>query len=1028
MLFSRIIVLILLFTNHCYVILGTDLENTPDQEIYSNILNLVEKSQISDSIPYIDVLVDRLEQRSSTQKSELPSLYFFGGIGYLQSSDNGNDGENLDKALIYFEKYNLNFPDGEQAHNCLLKRGLILKDQNKWIASNQVFIKLYQNHYLKDRLSQEERQEVLQQIVENFYILKNWEKGYPWFTLLLKTSKDPEIQSRTSLALVEADLEKDELDSIKKWLPFLTKKTPARYQVGFNIALLGIARELSKKNQAPYAALFYRLVIDSQEIIDYHQKRKSLLKKQLSTLSKNLSINKEDLSNYRMECNKKIQQAEQQIAILQNPENPSYVPPYTMTLKWLQAKNYLTVNRPYEAFWAFYQILNQYPQSPNIEEIIYSAFSLALKNSFNQHAIELGTHYINDKKNQKFRRPIAVQLGKLYIDQKQYQKFLHLAEIIITENSGDNYAAELIARLGAMYLENQNLEGMKNQFYKLWKANPSNTATAGCTYWYALAQFLDNELHQAKERFLEIIEYFPDSDYYPEAQFRYASILYSLEQWEKANLQFEKFVLQYPKTLLVPEAESFMGDIDAYQGKLQPALHHYQRVNETVNLKENPQQIDFVVHATFQTAKLLEQNQRPNEAIQVYLDFIKQHPKAKSLPEIIYSLGIAYEKSDNPGQMLKVWIDAVAKYGDDPSADGIDRILELYAEKFEYYQKTIVINQTTLERLYYDAKERFKIINDGAYRYKRFMNPYIDKELVYQLTHNRTFRSKFVNNPQLLDPLVKKYQNMLKNFVKESPKVTFTAAYQKAFSQNLPTLGFRIQMVLDHIGGSGDHSIMIFSDDELQIASPATLLWMGKKMQDMGHLQIAKTAYQRAITRYPQSPSIPKTLLALASLALQQGDPTEAIHHFISVETDFPNTRAAASAILGRGKVLMQQKKYPQARQVFQSILKNRDWRGEIFFQALYHIGKTHYQESNLQDALSFFERAYFGGVQFRTPAILSLQNILEILTKLGDRERTQILIQEFMDNDAFYDYCKNSKDETFIKVYGTLQEIYQKY
>ena len=1020
--------LLFLIKSHCLV-WGIDLNNTSDQEIYRNILDLVKKGKLKDSVPYVDALVGRLEQRSTENPTQLSSLYFFGGIGYSQSFTDQTDSEKLDKALVYFEKYNIKFPDGDQAHTCFLQRGEILRKQGKWLASNETLIKLYKNLYLMNRLTTVESQEVLQQIVENFYIVKDWENGYPWFSLLLKTSSDPMVQSRASIALIEYNLQKNKFASIKEWLPYLSSKNPVRYEIGFNIALLNIAQKLSKKKEAAYATFIYGLVIDTQEITRYHQRRKSELEEQLIGLSQNFSIDPEELDDYEEKCRNKIQQSNKQLEILQNPKSTSYVPPYAKTLKWLKAKNYLAANRTYESFWAFYKIIKDYPEYTTNEEIFYSAFSLAIKISFYKEAEELGKEYLNNTNYQEYRRSIAVKLGKLYIDQKKYSKFSHLVNLMVSENNSDDYAAQLISMLGAMYLKNGDLVGMKEQFKNLLKSNPNNHSTvAGCTYWHGLAHLLSNELNKAKIRFQEIIRNYPNSHYYPEAKFRYASIFYSLEKWEKANLLFEEFVLQYPETILVPEAESFMGDMDAHKGKLQQALQHYQKVKETVNIKKNPQQIDFIAHATFQSTKLLEQNRRPKEAIQIYLDFIEKHPDAKCLAEIIYSLGTAYEKSNNPGQMLKVWIDAVVQYGDNPSANGIDRILEIYVEKFKYHQKKITINQEILKKLYSNLEERSKMVTNGAYRYKQFINPYIDKDLIKMVTHNRKFRSQFVKNPEILNPIIAKYQNMHDSFVKESPKVTFTNAYQKAFSENRPTLGFRIQMVLDQIGELGNPSTMIFSEEDFQVASPATLHWMGKKMQDIRQLEIAKKAYLRAITRYPRSSIIPKTLLALAELELLQENLLEAIRLFLKVETRFPNTKVAASAILGRGKILLLQKKYPQAREVFQSILKNRDWRGERFFKAQYSIGKTHYQEGDLQEALSFFERAYFGGVQFRTTAILSLQNIIKILLRLEDRKRAQILIQEFMDNNAFFDYYMNSMDTIFREAYESLKNTYNQF
>lgn len=61
-----------------------------------------------------------------------------------------------------------------------------------------------------------------------------------------------------------------------------------------------------------------------------------------------------------------------------------------------------------------------------------------------------------------------------------------------------------------------------------------------------------------------MIDNFSESNYYLDSQFRLATCYYSQDEFKTADKLLTKFVKDYPNSALIPEAETFLGDIDDY--------------------------------------------------------------------------------------------------------------------------------------------------------------------------------------------------------------------------------------------------------------------------------------------------------------------------------------------------------------------------------------------------------------------------------------------------------------------------------
>ena len=1010
---------------------SNDLENETDTYLYNTIQKFLGMGSVVEALPYVVELVKRLEteKRNPASRENLDRLYFFGGSGLMQRYIGSGKRTDLVKAQNYFEKHFKNFPNSQKAHLSLKNLGNLFIEQGKRVLSNQSFIRLYQNPELRERLSPEEKSLILDNIIQNFYVLKDWNKGKPWFQKGLK-SRNIEYQSRAAIALFASELSASDDLNIKKaqqLIPYISINSASRHDVGFNYSLMKSARQLATNQKIAEASVLYNMVLTTEDMAAFYSNRKIRYQKQLDNLKQHRFLDNQRKKVLQQKFRFEISTANRQLDRFKDPQSKGYIASYSDDLEWLKGQNYALSGRNYEAFWAFDKLIHQSPDYQRYEEVLYAAFSQALEIALDQKVETIGEAYLSQKSFTQYRRVLATQMAQYYLSYQKWEKFYTIAPQIILEDCNDDYAVQVIAMLGQSYLQNADIMGMRTQFKALWDQNKQTKITPDCIYWYALSYLFTEAFEEAKLLFKKVIDGFPESNYYPDSQFRLAACYYSLDDFEGADRLLVKFVKDYPNSPLIPEAETFLGDIDAYWAQVDNSLAHYRNVEKSVQLQENPSQISFVAHATIQGAALLEENQRIDEALVLFKDFLVKYPDSKPIPQIIYKLGLIYEKMGRPDQMLNSWAESITLYGDDPNATGIDQIAETFTEKYQETSKIIAINKQLLLELSKSKEMRQRIIAEGAYRYEVFNQPYIDESLKQQITRDINFRAKFVEGPHVLEPYLSKYQKIQEGFRIEPPSVIFKKALGKAFEENKRTMILRLQMMLDAMGELQGFDYFSFTEEDHLAASPASLIWMGKKLQSLGMTDEAVKIFQHLLEYFGDSQFVANALLNLGTLERSNQNFGKSIAYFSRIEAEFFDEETAAVALINKAEILIDQKNYNQARQSLKKILQNRQWRGEIHAKAFFYMGETHYQETNYKDALSFYERAYFGFKKFPQLAIQSCRRASEILITLENSEKARQYIEEFLEDKSFSDYFANNKNKEFARDYEQLKSLLTK-
>ncbi|WP_269542043.1 tetratricopeptide repeat protein [Cerasicoccus fimbriatus] len=973
--------------------MGQDAANMTLSNLLQAADNLVSRQQFIEARPYLEELVNRFQ--GSEQKDNLEGVYFYLGISYLveYSSDNSKDA--LTKAIEWLQRMQKEFPNGENAVKGYLYEADAYRGLQDFLKAAEIYEKLLRQP-LEGRMNYEQRMEVLEKLSECLYIKREWKRGLPYFEMFLKETRDPNDQASAAAALLEGNIKEKHYDVALEYLRFLVGESPARYNLQLNVALIDAGDQLAKEKRYTEAMLMYRMVLTVDQIKAWQNARLEDLEAQLSRLR---MMVKDKNNDRAIELETNIFNAKAQIEALDK------LKPYTVDLKVRIARNYLLTNRDWESFYAYRNLIKDYPDNPNLEQYIYAAFTGATKINKPDAVVELGEDYLGNPKYTEYRDDVIVKLLEYYKRNNDYLDFFDLSKAFVAESPDKDYAKSVIFLMGDTYTRLEQYDEMKRQFMEWDKQYPTSTITPGLKYWIGLALILENNYGDAFEYYNDILLDYPSSTYAEDSLYRRGICSMGIEEFDAARRDFSQYIREYPNTSQRGEVEFFLGEIDSATGNIKSALTHYG------NVEKYTDNIQFIQNSYFRMAALLEANGEYQQMAEVLRQFIEKYADQGELTAAIYQLGRAYELNQQPHLMLKEYIGAISEFGDDPYTYGLDEILRVYPQNYYKNQELIEQNLNLLRKLNEDAAYRNHIAEDRQAIFVFLGENPLVLEPIKRSLYDQEFRERLVQTQEDIQPWLAQFENLKQEFPQETPEQTFSRLYKQAREDKEETLALRLQYSLDKLGVKVDPG-RVFTEDDYYYASPVTLIWVGQQIQKYD-ASSARTAFEMVIEDHANSDQVFNALLALGDLEMEAGNFEQAKAFYEKAEADFPRQKGLKFAAMKQGDIARKLGDHSSAREKYRQISTNREWRGPIHAEALYKTGESYEEEGDQKHALAAYQRVYIGYPAYKDWAAKAYLKAGRILVQLGEKDKARAAYDEFLSNADY-----RSTDE-----YTTIQQ-----
>lgn len=182
---------------------------------------------------------------------------------------------------------------------------------------------------------------------------------------------------------------------------------------------------------------------------------------------------------------------------------------------------------------------------------------------------------------------------------------------------------------------------------------------------------------------------------------------------------------------------------------------------------------------------------------------------------------------------------------------------------------------------------------------------------------------------------------------------------------------------------------------------PAGLLGrLGDHAAESGRVELARSLYARIVEHHAASEFADFGYAGLGALELQAGRPAEALRWF-EWAVDRAGARAKLREVtLGRGRALLELGRWEEARDVFQTVAANRQWRGACTAESVFALGEILYRkggDGNLAQAQAHFQRVYLTYRKFVPWAVRAYVRSADTFEQLGQRREAIATLRELL-------------------------------
>jgi tetratricopeptide (TPR) repeat protein len=97
---------------------------------------------------------------------------------------------------------------------------------------------------------------------------------------------------------------------------------------------------------------------------------------------------------------------------------------------------------------------------------------------------------------------------------------------------------------------------------------------------------------------------------------------------------------------------------------------------------------------------------------------------------------------------------------------------------------------------------------------------------------------------------------------------------------------------------------------------------------------------------------------------------------------------------------LLESRRYPEARKLYEQVAATREWRGESTVQAIFYLGLIEERQNRLPEAIAHYQRVFVGYQKYVLWVGKAYLKAALCFDKLGKRKEAIAHLQEVLRND----------------------------
>jgi TolA-binding protein len=536
---------------------------------------------------------------------------------------------------------------------------------------------------------------------DSYFKLEKLEECIEPYTYVIDNTSNLQRKGYCIMQVVKALTELEKFGRIIEWVPQLYR-TPARYDIRVNIALLGVASSLYEAGEYDSALPLYRMIVPRDELIAYQQKtvREMRIDAGLPpemgeemTADEELLFGTEDALRTAMEDEeadsmfpsmddlerKKPRELREIEGLLEALKGMA---PYENHVYFQTGQLYKEVERFWEAVKFFDTVFTADPTSAIGERSIYETVMLLMDMLGEREESEKrALAYLDENKKGQYPRLVTYVLIRYYQSEKDWKSIKATAPYIKGFEADENpdiikFDAEMFFMQAVADLMTQSYSNAVESFQYVMDNYPGTAPEGNSLFWCGFSYLTLDQFENAYECFERYTREFPNGDLLDEAYFQGGIALFGLDRLEEAKERFTYVIDTFgPSSSVYPDSSSRRGDLLGAEGgdALDLAVQDYR------NAFTHAQTSAQATYATFQMCEIFKADDAHYgaepiiQAVNLYL--ARWGDKGADLSKALLWLGRTKIQQKRFEEAADSYLEAIIDYGGELRQDGVDLMI-----------------------------------------------------------------------------------------------------------------------------------------------------------------------------------------------------------------------------------------------------------------------------------------------------------------------------------------------------------------
>ena len=721
-----------------------------------------------------------------------------------------------------------------------------------------------------------------------------WEESIEPLSFAADKSKDAHTRQLTQIMIVRAMVESEQWNKLFGWIPRLYR-TDAKYDITLNLTLMRAGKALFDAGEPDdylNSLLLYRMVLPRKELLEFSQQRVDLLSASL-TKDAARGVKEVDMEGRQ----KELEGLKASMAVL------SGLPPYEDEVAFRIGQIYAEVKRYWEGYVLFDSLYEKDRNSDIGEASVLQSVLILYDVGEVERAEERVARYLDEKPDGQYARSLLSIAMRHNLMAQNLEKVSDLQRYIepippSQEESELAVAAELHYMLAFGFFQGKQYDLAGEQFSVIIDSYPGSRSVADAIYFRGMTYMLQGEYESAMEDFLLYQQEHDTGEHYAPAMFREAVCLFGMGDIAASEIVFSRFIDTHPNNVLVSEAYSMRGDIEAAKdGNDNP---------DTPDVDEyDPRTLDRAVedyrkgiaksyvppqaaYAAFQAAKVYKLEAKWQDIIDLMNYYMELLDKDADVAQAIFWIGQSQIEMGQLEEAVSAYLDSIERFGNEVGQEGVDKI---------------VLELIKIADQYLSEEDRQGLAVKLALRLNRIED---DEDKVLKL---------------------------------------------------------RLRVAMAHLEGEEAAAALggelLGEQQDLSITTPISLALMCDAAVMAGDAEQMGLLYTYFLENFEESDELWHAYRAKVFQLLLAEDYLAVLESIDEVQGLFGVESYMGWAQILRADTLYDDGDYGEAEEAYNMVMGVSDWRGALFAEAMYGMGRCRLAVEDYEVAHSFFQRTY---------------------------------------------------------------------